>query len=219
MKERESELLGIHTGDGSLYRTTWGSVWEIRGALAEKSYYDEYVVALLKEIFQIDFKAKFRSGGAHGCYGVQTSKKVVTNFFIQNGFKTGSKVYTVRILENIFEANDTCKFAFLRGLFDTDGCIRFDRINSQKLHTYPRVEFCFASKLLRDDLFKLLQSLNFRCYTWGKRHYQICLEGKEQVSRWFDLIKPANTKHLNKFDFWLKKGYYPMPRSRSLVSR
>jgi len=217
MNKKEAELIGIHTGDGSLYQTTWSKVWEVRGALDEKDYYDEHIVPLLRDIFNIDFKAKYRSGGANGCYGVQTSKKIVAEFFIKNGFEAKSNVRTGRIVATIRDANKSHKYAFVRGLFDTDGCIRFDRINKQKLHTYPRIEFGFASKVLRDDLAVFLKSIDFRCIVWeSKDNYKLCIAGKEQAKRWFEVVKPANTKHLNKYKFWLERGYY-MPRSHSLA--
>ncbi len=217
MNQQEAELIGIHTGDGSLYKTTWSKVWEVRGALNENDYYDNHIVPLLQNIFNSEFKAKFRSGGAHGCYGIQTGKSAVTNFFIEKGFKVGSKILTGRIPESIVKSSNNCKLAFLRGLFDTDGCIRFDRANKQKLHTYPRIEFCFASELLRDDLETLVSSLGYRCYTWGKKYFKLCISGKEQAKKWFSDVKPTNKKHLNRFGFWLKRGYIIMPRSHSLA--
>ncbi len=214
MKNQEAELIGIHTGDGTLYKTSRSLVWEVRGSLNEKEYYNINIVQLLRKIFKIELNPKYRSGGANGCYCVQTTKKEIIYFFIKNGFNPGSKTLTGRIPEVINKTSDTCKLAFLRGLFDTDGCIRFDRINNQKKHAYPRLEFCFASKLLRDDLASLVSSLGFRCYTWGKRDFKLCISGEKQAKKWFSEVKPANKKHLNRYGFWLTQGYY-MPRSHS----
>ncbi len=216
MNEKEAELIGIHTGDGSLYKNKNSRNWEVRGSLDEKDYYNNHIVPLLMDIFKLEFRAKFRSGGANGCYGVQTSKKIVAEFFIKQGFEAKSKLYTGRVQESIFNTNRTCKYAFLRGIFDTDGCIRFDRINKQKYHTYPRVEFGFASEALRDGLAKLISSLGFRCFTWGKRNYSICIAGNKEVAKWFSKVKPANKKHLNRYGLWLRQGYF-MPRSHSLA--
>ena len=207
--EKVAELIGMHIGDGTLYKTSRSLVWELRGSLKEKEYYYNTVKPLLETIFQIKFEPKFRSGGKNGCFGIQTSKKEVTNLFLDYGFKPGRKTHTARIPDYINKSSSEIKLAFLRGLFDTDGCIRFDRINEQKLHTYPRIELGFASKGLRDDLLRLMNDLEFRCFVWNSTNdYKICLGGKGQVVKWFNEVRPNNKKHLNKYDFWLKRGYY-----------
>jgi len=215
LNSKIAELIGMHIGDGTLYKTTRGNVWELRGNLNEKDYYYTNVKPLLESIFNnLVFNPKFRSGGKNGCFGIQTSKKEVTNFFIEFGFKPGSKTYTVRIPDYIKNANNNIKLAFIRGLFDTDGGIRFDRINNQKLHAYPRVEFGFASKLLRDDLFELTKGLGYRSFIWGGKYFKLAIGGKEHIDKWFNEVLPNNKKHLNKYEFWSIRGYYA-PRSHS----
>ncbi len=205
---KTAELIGMHTGDGTLYKTKRNLVWELRGGLNEKEYYS-HVKKLLESIFSgLIFNPKFRSGGKNGCYGVQTSKKQVTNFFIFYGFQSGCKTYTVRIPEYIKKSKRDIQFSFIRGLFDTDGCLRFEKINKNINHDYPKIEFTFASKLLRNDLYLLLKKLNYRPYIWGKRHYSLCLAGIDNLEKFMREISPKNTKHLNKYMFWKKHGHY-----------
>ena len=221
LNEKTAELIGMHIGDGTLYRTSPTLVWELRGGLDEKEYYYKIVKPLLESIFGLPFEPKFRSGGKNGCFGIQTSKKEVTSFFLEVGFSPGTKTYTVRVPEYIFGASTLIRLSFVRGLFDTDGCISFYRPNNKSLATYPRVELSSASEQLRNDLFSLLSNLGFRAFVWGnlkRGEYKICLAGKEQVERWFSLVKPHNAKHLNKFKFWKEQGHH-MPRSHNLVLR
>ena len=82
-----AELLGAHTGDGTLYKTKNSFVWELRGGLDEKEYYNENIKNLLKSIFKIEFLPKFRSGGKNGCYGIQPSKFILRYCFCFNIFK------------------------------------------------------------------------------------------------------------------------------------
>tara|TARA_Y100000310_G_C20673185_1_gene811418 strand:- start:60 stop:719 length:660 start_codon:yes stop_codon:yes gene_type:complete len=199
---QKSELIGAHVGDGTLYKTNWSLVWELRGGLNEKDYYHQNIVPLLKSIFNIDFIPKFRSGGKNGCFGIQTSNKDVSHFFLTNGFNPGRKTHTVRVPDYIKKANDKIKCAFVRGLFDTDGCLRFERINNNKDHTYPRIEFTFASIMLRDDLLDLLTDLGFKGFKWGKKYYHLCLSGVNNLEKFIREISPKNKKHLNKYEFW-----------------
>ena len=213
---KEAELIGMHTGDGTLYLTKYSVVWELRGGLDEKEYYLDRVKPLLESIFDVEIHPKFRSGGKNGCFGVQTCNKKIIKFFLTTGFKPGKKTHTVRIPKYILKANKKVKCAFIRGLFDTDGCLRFERINNKKNHTYPKWEFTSASKLLRDDLFELLLELGFRPCIWGRKYYKLCLAGIPQLERFMVEIGPANVKHLNKYELWQLHGYVA-PRSHSLA--
>ena len=163
---------------------------------------------LLESIFKdIIFKPKFRSGGKNGCFGVQTSKKEVSNFFLEYGFKPGRKTHTVSIPNYIKKSDKKVQSAFIRGLFDTDGCLRFERINNNTNYTYPKIEFNFASISLRDDLFNLLKKLGYRAHIWGKKYYKICIAGNDNLEKFMKEISPKNAKHLNKYFFWKKYGH------------
>lgn len=207
MNSKIAELIGMHIGDGTLYQTNRGIVWELRGALNEKEYYDINVIKLINSIFHREFCAKFRSGGKNGCYGIQISKKDVTSFFLEHGFKPGTKTHTVQIPKYIKQSSKKIKLAFIRGLFDTDGCLRFDK-NRSKRNYYPKIEFGFASIMLIDDLSQLLSDLNFRNYRWKcKNSTKLCVAGKAMLHKWIREVKPKNPKHLNKYENFQRIGY------------
>jgi hypothetical protein len=209
MNTQIAELLGAHCGDGTLYKTNWGLVWELRGALDEKGYYSDNICPLLNEIFDVEIVSKFRSGGGNGCWGVQTSKRVITTFFLEYGFSPGTKTYTVSVPDCVANSAIGIKQAFVRGLFDTDGCLRFERINAQKMHTYPRIEFGFASRALRNTLMLLLTDLGFRFFIWtDNTNFKICISGEKMLHKWMTEIKPKNPKHLKKYSFWKHHGFY-----------
>ena len=203
----EAELMGMHIGDGTLYTTNSNSiVWELRGGLDESEYYDNFVRRLLIKLFGIACYPKIRSGGANGSYGIQTSKKEITSWFIQKGFNSGSKTFTVRIPKIIFKSARKTKYAFIRGFFDTDGCLRFDS-NKYRKHFYPKIELSSASKALIKDLIQLLKTIDLCCYYWKDGPYhKICLAGKNKLTKWFNTISSNNPKHLNKYLNWKKKG-------------
>lgn len=205
-----AELLGAHVGDGTLYKTKWSVVWELRGALSEKDYYVTNICPLIKKIFGFEIKSKFRNDGCKGVWGVQTSKKNIIQLFLEYGFVPGTKTYGVSVPKFIFDSEIEIKRSFVRGLFDTDGCLRFDKINSNRDYTYPRIEFCFASLKLRDSLKKLLDDLEFKPFIWNNtsKSFSLCLAGKNKLKRWINEIKPKNPKHLNKYCVWNKNGIY-----------
>ena len=209
MNSDEARLLGMHIGDGSLYKTGTNSiVWEIRGSKEERDFYDLFVCMLLKRVFNIGLKAKNRSGGAHGCYGIQTCNKDIINFFLNNEVKAGSKLYTSEIPLKIKTSSRAIKCAFIGGLFDTDGCVRLEK-NRTKRYYYPKIEFGFASQKLSRDLFLLLSELGFKAYKWrDKEYFKICLAGFDNLKKWFKEIKPMNSKHFKRIS--ALKDYAPM---------
>ena len=213
-----AELIGMHVGDGTLYKTNRSLVWEMRGGLDEKEYYNQHVAKIMLSIFGIEFRPKFRSGGKQGCFGIQTSKKEVSQKFLDLGFLPGPKSHTVKVPKYILEDCDEIKQAFVRGYFDTDGCIRFERINNQKRHTYPKIEFGSVSKALRDGVFLSLIELVFRPCKWGKKEFKICLSGVSNVEKFIKEISPKNTKHLNKYHLWRKQGFYSPNSTNATVA-
>lgn len=197
MNEKEAELIGMHVGDGTLYLSGKTLVWEMRGSTHEQGYY-EYVSKILKDLFEVEVKPKFRGINS---YGVQTCNKKITKFFIDNGFSPGSKVYTVSVPDYIKCANNKLKQAFVRGLFDTDGCVWFHK-NRTPYAYYPHIEFNFASEYLVESLSALLTDLGFRLHKWKvirkEISYKICMSGFANLEKWFRDISPSNSKHINR---------------------
>ena len=200
MNEKQAELIGMHVGDGTLYLSKKTLVWELRGSVHEKEFYS-YVAKLISDLFRVEVKPKYRGLNS---YGIQTTNKLITQFFVKNGFNPGKKVYSVRIPEYIKSAPRNIKLSFIRGLFDTDGCIRFDR-NRTAFYYYPRIEFGFASEYLSIDLLNLLDDLGFRMYEWRTQRedeiaFRICLAGFKNLDKWIKEVKPANLKHINRIE-------------------
>lgn len=195
MDENESELIGMHCGDGTLYLSGKTLVWEMRGSIQEKNYYI-YVKKLLKDIFSVDLNPKYRGKNS---YGIQTTNKEITNFFVNNGFSPGKKVYTVRIPISILRDTKRSQCKFIRGLFDTDGCLRFEK-NRTNIHYYPKLEFTSASKQLVCDLLALLDKLEFKAYTWKDRNtYRLCLAGFSNLHKFMKDVGFSNPKHFKKY--------------------
>ncbi len=198
-----AELIGAHVGDGSLYKTNTGRVWELRGDLVEKSYYEDNICPLIKDIFNIDVESKSRNGGKNGCWGVRICKKEFIDILVELGFEPGRKTYTVKVPDYIFNSDLEIKRAFVRGLFDTDGCLNFMKVNDSKKKDYPRIKFSFASENLRDTLSTLLNQMCFTHYSWDSgKDYCLCLAGKEKLLRWEKEINPKNPKFLKKVNNW-----------------
>ena len=75
------------------------------------------------------------------------------------------------------------------------------------------MEFKTTSKKLSKQIEKILLSLNLRAtrYSFTRKEenqrdlYTVCIRGNEYVPKAFNLIKPANQKHIKKFEFYKEK--------------
>lgn len=92
-----AELLGMHAGDGTIYRNKKYLVFELRGNLDEKEMYDNTVTSLVHSAFRITLRPKFRAGGKNGCYGVRLCNQEIINKIVKSGFPIGPKSSNVKI--------------------------------------------------------------------------------------------------------------------------
>ena len=88
-----------------------------------------------------------------------------------------------------------------------DGCIYLEKKNNQ---LYPRVKICTVSKILAEQINDILLKSGFRSThyveitrnpNWNNLHV-ISVMGDIMFKKWMNLIKPANPKHIAKFDFY-----------------
>jgi len=108
---------------------------------------------------------------------------------------------------------------FLKGLFDTDGYLKFSK-QTKDYHYYPRIRLCFQNSPLVYDLKTILKELGFN-YGFNKdaRFNTVYFEisGKENLEKWVKMIGMNNPVHKTKYLIWKKYGLY-IPKS-SLKSR
>jgi hypothetical protein len=197
-----AELLGMHAGDGSLYRANGGVVWELRGNKDEKEFYDGYIASLLRKVTSIPFTFQERSGGKNGCYGVRCCRKEFGRMLLAAGFAIGKKTHTVDVPPCVLTGNLEVRAAFLRGLFATDGTGYLMRANHEVTASYPAIELCSASQALRDHAAELLKALGIGSYVWtycpkqrGGPVFFLRVCGAKRVKLFAERVGLSNPKH------------------------
>ncbi|MBN2014117.1 MAG: hypothetical protein JW778_02960 [Candidatus Altiarchaeota archaeon] len=108
-----------------------------------------------------------------------------------------------------FILNKNLERPFLRGLFDTDGCLVFDK-QHRDVHYYPRIEIKMRPCPMREQLQDILADLNFRYVTSKQANgsLRIQINGKDTFERWINEVGFNNKKHITKYKLWKKLGYY-----------
>ena len=130
-----AEICGIHAGDGYLRSDGKRIELDISGSIEEKPYYDNHVIPLFSKTFNIKITGKFFP--SRNTYGFVIRNKNIIQRIHKLGFPYGKKTSNLRIPEFVIKSNNQkVKCLFLRGIFDTDGCITFYRKKYKKKNIF-----------------------------------------------------------------------------------
>ena len=202
LNEEICEFIGAFIGDGYLgnYGKTKNQyVLGISGNQElDEDYIKTYLVPLLKRNFKnINPRLYYRKD--ENTLMLRINSKELYTLFLNLGFNPGKKAHNIVIPEKIFNNKKLMKYV-VRGIFDTDGCIFFDKRKSYNL-PYPRITLQIASiELIKQlenylsDYFTLYVNTSNRD---GKRN---CIEiyGHKQLEKFLKEIGLSNKRHLNK---------------------
>ncbi|MDP2666304.1 MAG: LAGLIDADG family homing endonuclease [Candidatus Diapherotrites archaeon] len=108
----------------------------------------------------------------------------------------GEKWDKVLVPKEIMRSNIEHKTAFLRGTFDSDGCVSFDRRPIYK-EPYMRVDITMVNTPILKQLNQILTELGINSSVLGNgKHLQIC--SKENVRKFFEIVGTSNKRHRTK---------------------
>lgn len=217
-----AEVCGIHAGDGYM-RLRYGNKGEftVSGHKEEKGYYDNHVIPLVNIVFELDIIGRFFHKGN---YGFVTYVKRAHQMLHSLGFPYKKKSLIVSVPETILNSSDnSVKCAFLRGLFDTDGCLTFRKsyygLNKfKKTYThYPKILISTVSKSLARGILKILHDLDivFNYYITDpkrkrdNRKYIISISGVGGLDSWMRLVGMKNPVKHTRYLIWKKFGFCP----------
>jgi intein/homing endonuclease len=222
LNKKLAEILGMHCGDGCISITPRYKEYALCGDITEeKEYYKKRVVPLFNEIIALPLlknKIKAKKYPKMGVYGFLLFKKEIVEYFIKLGLSAGSKT-NQGIPKIVKDSNIKCKKAFLRGLFDTDGSIYFQKNYSIKIskHKRPIIKIGTTSRKLKEDIKELCKELKYtimekKAYKGARdknKVYELVIYKKKDIIRWIKEIEFRNPKHITKIEIWKKLGYCP----------
>jgi len=215
-----SEEIGLHLGDGSMNYYNNKGLFQLRGHINDdKDHYILRIKEIYKHVFNID--VSLREMPSSGVYGFQIWSNELVNYKHKIlGLPLGKKV-DFTIPKDIIENGGFAK-SFLRGYFDTDGCLYLEKKNGK---LYPRIEMASISEKFFEEIRLILTNLGFKYsyytenrkkYGWKELH-KIIIRGNNMTSKWFSEIKPANPKHLRKFKKLKENGPARTLKSKGFV--
>ena len=215
-----AELLGAFAGDGWMSKGKSSTSLFITGNTKdEKQDYDERISFLFQKVF--DKKVNPRNYPYWRTYGIYVSEKRIIDAFVGTGMPVGEKSMRVKVPELIL-SDKMLMQSFLRGLFDTDGCICFSKSYNKNASKWqkscrhiPEVFISTISKQLAEQTSLIFQSINLQPTTriikssrGYKPSYRIYIRSKSKTKQFFKIVQPKNQKHLDRFNQWHTQGFY-----------
>ncbi len=223
-----AELVGLSFGDGGLtYRKNSNRVkFQLRGDLREeKENYVCYIAPLFNKEIMIPLfnrKVGFVFNKRKNFYGISVESVNIEKPLNYLGIPSGVKEEL--FIPDWIKEKEVYLKRFVRGFFDTDGTIYCQRnysIKNNRFHTQIKISLTSTSKNLIEEIYKILKSLNFKCYILKRNSYigpdgfvrknsfTLRLGGGIQINKWFDKIGSKSQKHLTKYLIWKEYGFCP----------
>nr|MBI4156093.1 LAGLIDADG family homing endonuclease [Candidatus Woesearchaeota archaeon] len=207
-----AEEVGMHYGDGFLSDNKFE--YRLKGNKNEQDYYDLFIKPLYKKLFNIELNIK----EYETTYGFELYSKGFWEFKSKSLKISPGRKNNIR-LSKLIKVNDIkILTSFIRGIFDTDGCVSFISRYGFKNY-YPTISIALSSKDLIDGIEEILIMLGFNpCKYKNKNGYwYIYLYGYERFKRYQKLIGWNNPKNLRKIDKW-KNSYGNLIKENGMVA-
>ncbi len=207
-----AEETGIHIGDGSmnLYRSGnknhWGYVYSSH--LVDDKEYRDYVKNLMKLLYNLYPYEKTKNN----CTCLVYTKKDLILFKQKVGLPMGKK--TEIIIPDWIMKDSIYAKNCVRGIVDTDGCIRFRKPFKGTKRSYPNIKICNVSEPLIKQLeqifkdFGLKPSIYHEIRDVGNTLHVLNLNGLDNLNKYLTNFGFSNNKHIKKYLFWKENGYY-----------
>jgi len=195
LSKESAELMGMMFGDGCLSRSgNKHFVYLCGHKIDDFEYHSNVTKRLFKELFDKDIKIHFRT--RENTLYIKFSDAAIFNQIKSFGMPVGKKYANLKMPRWLHE--DLFLFAFLRGLFDTDGCVVLSK-QHKKIKYYPRLEIASKSKTFLLDILKKLREKGFYGSVSVKGDcYRLELPGFNNLSLWMTCIGMKNSKHIRK---------------------
>lgn len=206
--EQLAEFFGVLTGDGFMneYKTRQAYLVEISGnKLKDWDYLRNFVTKLSQTLFNLTPKFIIRKNVNTILIAIRS--KGIYYFLRDCGFPSGEKGEI--IAPNWIKENPILYRSFIRGLFDTDGCLCLKNKEGKK---YPVIGIASKSKSLLVPTQEFLRNLGISSYLDNNRLtnvYKLQISGKRNINLFFDIIGSNNMRNQLKYREMGRVGIEP----------
>ncbi|MAZ29750.1 hypothetical protein CL655_00495 [bacterium] len=187
-----AEFVGIMIGDGGMSKRqitiTLNRVDDLE--------YAEIVATMCERLFSV--KPSYYHRPDCNVVNIVISRSSLVIFCQSLGLVVGDKIRQNVRIPGWIRSNDKYLSRCLRGIFDTDGGIFFEKhVINNKSYSYPRIAFVSASPPLIQDIEHALKKFGYSPKIRNNKRVQ--LEKKDEIVHYSKSIGSSNPKHSKKF--------------------
>ncbi|RJQ34091.1 hypothetical protein C4568_03030 [Candidatus Parcubacteria bacterium] len=189
--EMLAEFIGIVMGDGGI------SDYQVTISLHHVTDlpYIGFVTRLIRKLFKV--RASVYHHESRSVKDIVVSRKALVDFLHSRGLPIGNKVRQQFDIPEWIKKNPKYARACVRGLVDTDGSVFTHSYRVKgKRYNYKKLSFCSRSRPLQLSVAKILADSGLHPRV---TLYDVWLDRKTDVKRYFEVIGSHNPKHLKRY--------------------
>ncbi|VVB81732.1 LAGLIDADG-like domain protein [uncultured archaeon] len=191
-----AELLGIMCGDGCLSSSKSQVKYYIYcsgNSLKDDDYMERYVPNLFYKVFGKLVNSHKRKD--ENTIFIKFSDKEMFKRFQELEIPVGKKYSLLKIPDFVLKSK--CRqLAFVRGLFDTDGCVILSKQHRTQAY-YPRIEIKSKNYSFLNSVMLLLKNHGFTgSVSRNADNYRLEVAGFKNLTLWRSVIGSSNKRNL-----------------------
>lgn len=207
-------LCGIIVGDGSIFHRPEKNDYLLKivgNPKDEQELYHDVIGPYFYKVF--GFIPNIRLQDTNTTYGFIVRSKGLLKFLTEKtGLMKGKKDYSLGIPE-IFKNNREFLIPFLRGLFDTDGCMCFKK-RYRKEPYYPVISLSSLSEKLIREVVKELKMMDFKVVeSYNRQIFD------SRLKKGFNIISRVELNGFKNLDLWLQKINFSSPKHLNKIKK
>ncbi len=198
INENLVEFFGIMFGDGKLTIEPHKTGYRVQIWLDSKAEpeYAKYVYELCRKLFSVEPAFSYEAHNSVICIRFHAKQTVLALHRLGIPLSHIGRMPIPAWISTI----DSFSAAFLRGLFDTDGGVVFQR---DRGYTYRLIKFSMKSHVFAKNIQSMLLKLGFHpyiCACQREQTYQVVMRKKIDILLWRKLIGTSNLKNEKKLE-------------------
>lgn len=193
LSNKLAEFMGILFGDGHLSKYQASITTNSQTDIAH-AYFSKKIIL---DLFGI--QASLKKKKDENAINVVASSKKLVEFLNSSGMPIGNKIKNNLAIPTWINSKLSYQKAFIRGLFDADGCIYIDthRINKKIYKNFGWTITSYADKLIL-GIITILKNLGFSP-THRDSQKSVFLRRRIEIDRYFKEISTSNPKHRKRY--------------------
>ncbi|MFH1391805.1 MAG: LAGLIDADG family homing endonuclease [Candidatus Diapherotrites archaeon] len=197
LNEKLCEFLGAFIGDGFTNAYNRNYMTQFAGhSKLDANYYNNLIVPYAKQLF--GFEKPYVRTKANALWVTFYSKRLFELMTKRFRFPAGKKSASVLIPEEVLDSGNTNICALLRGLFNTDGGVHFDKRKIYKT-PYMRIELHMKNEQLIKQVFAELTRLGINAKI-NSSNTRVQINTTKAISTYLEQIGFSNKRHMDRIN-------------------